>query len=91
MRCGLGHEPGPAGRAKAAPLAAERDQLVAAAVVAAQAQEAVGQDAAFEEGVELVPNCGRSAPTAASDCSKKVAACCCTKRYSVVCSGRWRS
>ena len=37
-----------------APLAAERDQLVVAAVAAAQAQEAMGQDAAFKEGVELV-------------------------------------
>ena len=30
------------------------DQLVVAAVAAAQPQEAVGQDAAFEEGVEFV-------------------------------------
>ena len=30
------------------------DQLVVPAIPAAQAQEAVGQDAAFEEGVELV-------------------------------------
>ena len=36
-------------------------------------------------------NCGRSAPAADPACSKKVAACCCTRRYSVVCSGRWRS
>lgn len=41
-------------RSKAAPFAAEGDQLVVAAVATAQAQEAVGQDAAFEEGVELV-------------------------------------
>ena len=52
----LGHAPGPARRAKAAPLAAEGDQLVVAAVATAQAQEAVGQDAAFEKGVELVPD-----------------------------------
>ncbi len=32
----------------------EGQQLVVAAVAAAQAQEAVGQDAALEEGVELV-------------------------------------
>lgn len=32
-----------------------------------------------------------SAPAVASACAKKVTACCCTKRYSVVCSGRWRS
>ena len=24
-------------------------------------------------------------------CAMKPAACCCTRRYSVVCSGRWRS
>jgi hypothetical protein len=36
------------------PLAAERDQLVVAAVTAALPEEAVGQDAAFQEGVELV-------------------------------------
>lgn len=46
--------PGAAGTAKAAPLAAERHQLVVAAVAAAQAQEAVREDAEFEEGVELV-------------------------------------
>ena len=31
-----------------------RDELVVTTVTAAQAQETVGQDAAFEEGVELV-------------------------------------
>jgi len=36
------------------PPAAERDQLVMPAVVSAQPQEAVGDDAAFEKGVELV-------------------------------------
>jgi hypothetical protein len=35
-------------------LAAERQQLVVPALAAAQPQKAVGQDAAFEEGVELV-------------------------------------
>ena len=50
----LCHAPGAAGGEKPAPLAAERDQLVVAAVAAAQSQEAVGQDAAFEEGVELI-------------------------------------
>jgi hypothetical protein len=50
----LRHAPGPARRAKAAPSAAEGDQLVVAAVAAVQAQEAVGQDAALEEVVELV-------------------------------------
>ena len=36
-----------------APHAAEGDQLVVSAVAAPQAQEAVGQDAALEEHVEL--------------------------------------
>jgi hypothetical protein len=54
VRRGLRHAPGSACRANAATLAAESDQLVVAAVAAAQAQEAVGKDAAFEEGVELV-------------------------------------
>jgi hypothetical protein len=52
--CCLRHVPGTARRAKPAQLAAERDQLVVAAVAAAQSQEAVGQDSAFEEGVELI-------------------------------------
>ena len=52
----LGHAPGPARRAKATALAAEGDQLAVPAVTAAQPQEAVGQDAAFEKGVELVPH-----------------------------------
>jgi hypothetical protein len=51
---GLCHTPGSARRAEAAELATEGDQLVMAAVAAAQAQEAEGQDAAFEESVELV-------------------------------------
>ncbi len=50
----LRHAPGTARGAEPAPLAAEGDQLVVAAVTAAQAQEAVGQDAAFEEGVEAM-------------------------------------
>ena len=54
VRRSLRHAPGPARRAKAAPFAAESEQLVVAAVAAVQAQEAVGQDAALEEGVELV-------------------------------------
>ena len=52
----LGHAPGPARRAKATALAAEGSQFVVPAVVAAQAQETVGQDAAVEKGVELVPH-----------------------------------
>ena len=54
VRRRLRHPPGPARGAEPAPLAAERQQLVMPAVAAAQAQEAVGQDAAFEESVELV-------------------------------------
>jgi hypothetical protein len=54
VRRGLRHAPGTARGAKARALAAEGQQLVVAAVAAAQAQEAVGQDAAFQEGVELV-------------------------------------
>ena len=56
MRCGLRHAPGAARGAKPASLAAEIDQLVAAAVVAAKAQETVRQDAAFKKRVELVLN-----------------------------------
>ena len=52
--CCLRHTPGTARRAKPAPLAAERDQLFVAAGTAGQSQEAVGQDAACEEGVELI-------------------------------------
>jgi hypothetical protein len=52
--CCLRHAPRTARRAKPAPLAAQCDQLVVAAVAAAQSQEAVGQDAALEEGVELI-------------------------------------
>ena len=56
VRRRLRHAPRAARWAKAAPLAGEGDELVIAAVAAAQAQEAVGQDPAFEEGVELVLN-----------------------------------
>ena len=50
------------------------------------------QDAALEEGVELVlMNRGNSASVLASVWAMKLAACCWTRRYSVVCSGRWRS
>ena len=54
MRRRLCHVPRAARRAKATALAAEGQQLVVAAVAAAQPQEAVRQDAAFQEGVELV-------------------------------------
>ena len=36
-------------------------------------------------------NCGSSLPVLASVWAMKLAACCCTRRYSVVCSGRCRS
>jgi hypothetical protein len=45
VRCRLRHPPRAARGAQAAPLAAERQQLVVPALAAAQAQEAVGQDA----------------------------------------------
>ena len=54
MRRGLGHAPRAARRAKAPALATEGQQLVVAAVAAAQAQETVGQDAALEEGLKRV-------------------------------------
>ncbi len=61
-------------------------------VNAAQAKEAVGQDAALEKGVELVLDELRQAGTdGLFGLARKVWACCCTRRYSVVCSGRWRS
>ena len=51
---GLRHAPRAARGAEPSALATERHQLVVAAVGAAQAQETVRQDAALEEGVELV-------------------------------------
>ena len=51
---GLRHAPHSARGAKPSALAAEGDEFVVAAVAAAQAQEAVRQDAALEEGVEFV-------------------------------------
>jgi hypothetical protein len=50
----LRHAPGAAGKAEPAPLATESDQLVVAAVTAAQPQETVSQDAALEEPAKLV-------------------------------------
>ena len=114
----LRHATSAARGAEAAPLATEGDELVVAAVTAAKPQEAMGQDSALEEGVELglgrsaadrpwrkhapgpLPAAGQSAgtalragsaPVAASVLAMNVAACCCTRRYSVVCSGRWHS
>jgi hypothetical protein len=53
VRRGLRHAPRTARRAEAAALAAEGKKLVVTAFAAAQPQEAMGQDAALEEGVEL--------------------------------------
>ncbi len=52
--CGLRHAPRTARGTEPSALAAEGDQLVVATVGAAQPQETVRQDAALEEGVELV-------------------------------------
>jgi len=54
VRGGLRHAPRPARGAKPTALATERQELVVAAVGAAQAQEAVRQDATLQESVELV-------------------------------------
>jgi hypothetical protein len=54
MRRRLFLAPRAARRAKAAPLATAGDELVAAAVAAAQSQEAVREDGALQERVELV-------------------------------------
>lgn len=49
-------------------------------------------DAVLEKGVELLfMNRGSSAPVLASVCAMKLAACRCTRRYSVVWSERWCS
>jgi len=50
----LRHAPRPAGGAKPAPLARKRHQLLVCTPRAAQAQKPVGEDAAFEKGIELV-------------------------------------
>lgn len=54
VRRGLRHAPCAARGAEPAPLAAERQQLVVAALAAAKPQDALRQDAALEKGVELV-------------------------------------
>jgi hypothetical protein len=60
-----------------------------AAVDAAQPKETVRKDAALQKRVELVfDGGGRLASAAVSTWAKKVSACCCTRRYSVVCTGR---
>ena len=52
VRGALRHASRPARGTEPAALAAERHQLVVATIGAAQAQEAVRQDAALQEGVE---------------------------------------
>ena len=54
MRGALRHAPRPARGAEPPALAAERDKFVVAAIGAAQAQEAVRQDAALQEGGKLI-------------------------------------
>jgi hypothetical protein len=53
VRCGVGHAARSAGRAEPSHLAGKAHQPLAAAVVAAHAQEAVGEDSAGEKGAEL--------------------------------------
>ena len=76
-----------------APLATERHELVVPAVGAAQAQEAVCQDATFEVRVELVFDELRQAGAGGlfGLGEKALRVLLHRKRYSVVCSGRWRS
>ena len=50
---GSHHAPHPARRAQPAPLTGEGDQLLVRALIAAQPQEAMREDAAFEKGVEF--------------------------------------
>jgi hypothetical protein len=74
VRRGLRHAARAARGAESAALAAEIQKLVVAAVATAQAQEAVGRDAALEEGSNSsLTNCGRSAPVATSVSAMKVA------------------
>jgi hypothetical protein len=54
VRGALRHAPRAARRAKPAPLAGKRHQLLMRAVSAAHAQKTMRQDAAFEKGLELV-------------------------------------
>ena len=54
VRGALGHAPRAARGAKPAPLAGERHQLLVRAVSAANAQESVRQNPAFEKGLKLV-------------------------------------
>lgn len=52
----------------------------------------MSQDAALEEGAELVFDESRQFGAGVGlGVRDEAAACCCTRRYSVVFSGRWRS
>jgi hypothetical protein len=63
-----------------------------ATFAASQPQEAVGQDALFEEGVEFVlDEAWRLDPVLVLVWAMTLAECRCTRRYSVVYSGSWRS
>src|SRR6059036_2601400 len=53
-RRGVGHAAPATRGAEAAAFARERHEAIVAAVVATQAQEAVGEDAAAQEGAELL-------------------------------------
>lgn len=72
---------------EAASIAAQRDELAVAAVATAHPQEAASPDAALEEGVKRVFDYVRQVGAGSvAGMAKKVAACCGTRRCSVVCS-----
>ena len=92
VRGSLRHAPRPARGAESAALATERHELVVAAIGAAQAQEAVRQDAALQECVELVFDKLRQAGAKGLfGLGEEALGVLLHRRYSVVCSGRWRS
>ena len=62
----LGHPPPAAGGAEAAALAGKGNQAVEPAVVAAQTQEAVGEDAAPEVGAKLLLDGAGTGPVAST-------------------------
>lgn len=75
-------------KGKGAPLASEGGQLFEPRSKGALPQKAVGQHGAPDElSNSSFTNCGRSARAGASVRAKKVAACCCTKRYSAASLG----
>jgi hypothetical protein len=68
----LCHAPRPAGRAKPAPFTGEGDELLMGTVRATQAQKTVGQNAAFQEGIELVfDEIGQTRPGLSLDLREK--------------------